>query len=154
MGRKGFGLIGQRNTEPLAEKRKKESSRNEYKPMERLCEKGIGGRIVLDESGARITCIIDEAQYGLDRHNAIAVADFLKNKLDYIKKETAGQYVQGQDICPICGGTVDYTWSQFHGFTVFECSKNDCLPFPSGGAKKRREAGLPKIISTRFRRGN
>jgi len=36
------------------------------------------------------------------------------------------------------------------GKGVYECTGNDCLPWPVGGARQRREAGLPPIIPTRF----
>ena len=94
----------------------------------------------------------EEPLYGMDRHNAIAVDKFLKEVLRGIQEETAGQYVQGQDKCPICGGVVNYTWSQFAGFSVYECSENDCLPFPDGGAKRRRENGEPKLVAARYRK--
>lgn len=61
-------------------------------------------------------------------------------------------YIQGQRNCPICGGVVNYTYSKFEGFIKYECSTNDCLPWPEGGAKKRREVGLPKIIATRYQK--
>lgn len=69
-----------------------------------------------------------------------------------IPKVEPVQYIQGQDKCPICGGVVNYTYSKFSGFTVYECSMNDCLPWPVGGAKKRREAGLPQLIPTRYQK--
>ena len=67
--------------------------------------------------------------------------------LQHIQENTERQYVQGQDRCPICQGIVNYTWSHFQGFIVYECSKNDCLPWPMGGARGRRENGEPKLMA-------
>lgn len=60
-------------------------------------------------------------------------------------------YIQGQRPCPVCGGVVNYTWSRREGFKEFECDTNDCLPWPMGGAKRRRANGEPKIIAERYR---
>jgi len=74
------------------------------------------------------------------------ISEKLYNKLETeIKEDSKIGYVQGQDVCPICKGVVNYTYSRFEGFTLYECSSNDCLPWPNGGAKKRREDGLSKI---------
>jgi len=59
-----------------------------------------------------------------------------------------------QKKCPICGSPINYVYEQGKGFTVYECTGNDCLPWPVGGARKRREAGLPPIIPTRFEKRN
>ena len=60
------------------------------------------------------------------------------------------QYIQGQDKCPVCEGIVNYIFSMAEGFIQYECSNNDCLPWPVGGAMKRREVGLPQIVPTRY----
>lgn len=73
-----------------------------------------------------------------------------RKKLEYIK-ESPADMVQGRDECPICGGPVDYTWTRFGGFTQFECREKDCLPWPIGGAKGRRENGEPKLVPERYR---
>ena len=73
---------------------------------------------------------------------------FFKQEIELDIKDC--DYVQGQQTCPICEGVVNYTWSQFEGFLRYECSTNDCLPWPEGGARQRREVGLPKVIPTRY----
>lgn len=70
---------------------------------------------------------------GLDLVNP-AVNEFYQKQI--IPIITCCQGVQGQATCPICGGVVNYTYSKFEGFTTYECSKNDCLPWPVGGGKK------------------
>ena len=75
-------------------------------------------------------------------------AEFQTEVADHIKT-TAGDYVQGQKECPVCGGIVDYAWSKIKGFTLFECTSKDCLPYPDGGARRRRLAGEPPIVVDR-----
>ncbi len=77
-----------------------------------------------------------------------AIYDFLANKMQEIQKT---YFLQGQGKCPICGGVVNFTYSKYNGFTVYECSKNDCLPWPDGEAKLRRESGQPQIVPTRYK---
>jgi hypothetical protein len=67
-------------------------------------------------------------------------------------KEDGVGYIQGQDVCPICKGVINYTYHKMQGFLVYECSDNDCLPWPDGGAKKRRIAGLLKLEPTRYQK--
>jgi len=60
--------------------------------------------------------------------NSLSIADeFLEQKTHYITKTIGVDYVQGQDKCPICGGTINYIWEKARGFTIYECSDNDCL---------------------------
>lgn len=80
-----------------------------------------------------------------------AIYDFLASKMQEVRET---YFLQGQGKCPICGGIVNYTYSKYDGFTVYECSDNDCLPWPVGGAKMRRETGLPEIIPTRYKRNH
>jgi len=63
---------------------------------------------------------------------------------------TEKDWYEGQRECPICKGTIIYRWERGKGFTIYECSTNDCLPWPVGGAKKRREAGLSSTVPTRY----
>jgi hypothetical protein len=88
------------------------------------------------------------AQEAKPDENQNAICDFLANKMQEVQKT---YFLQGQDKCPICGGVVNYTYSKYDGFTVYECSKNDCLPWPDGGAKLRRESGQPQIVPTRYK---
>ena len=75
---------------------------------------------------------------------------FYKTHIHPIIKSCHG--MKGQDICPICGGIVNYEYTKFSGFTIYECSTNDCLPWPDGGAKKRRESGLLRLTPTRHQK--
>lgn len=80
------------------------------------------------------------------------VEQSLRQIVQNIKKESSASYVQGQDICPVCGGLINYIWSQFHGFIHYACSGKDCLPFPAGGANQRfLEKEIPELSSEKLR---
>ena len=80
------------------------------------------------------------------------IVEFTDAKIKGIKSRGV-DYSQGQDDCPICGSVINYTWSVADGFTVFECTGKDCLPYPTGGAMKRRLNGEPKLMAERYRKG-
>ena len=56
--------------------------------------------------------------------------NFFKKIQGEIEEEKGAHGIQGIDKCPICEGAVNYIWSEFAGFTKYECLDNDCLPWP------------------------
>ena len=80
----------------------------------------------------------------------LVTESFYKKQIYPIVKSCHGMI--GQETCPICGGIVNYEYTKLEGFKVYECSTNDCLPWPDGGAKQRREKGLLPLTSTRYQK--
>jgi hypothetical protein len=87
----------------------------------------------------------------ISKENKI-ISENLYNKLIDEIEQGGTLYIQGQRVCPICGGVVNYTYHRVQGFILYECSEKDCLPWPVGGAKQRREAGLPAIVPDRYQK--
>lgn len=64
--------------------------------------------------------------------------------------EEGSGFIVGYDECPICGGEIEYVYIFGSGFLFYECADKDCLPYPIGGARKRRLNGEPKIVPEKF----
>jgi len=62
----------------------------------------------------------------------------------------ACDYVRGEKDCPVCKGLLKWSWSKEKGFLVYECTENDCLPWPTGGAMQKRTNNQSEIIPTRY----
>lgn len=90
----------------------------------------------------------------IHQNNPLVVGPFVKameeTKEIILKKSKQWGFdgIHGSAICPICNGKVQWYWSKAAGFEYYECLDKDCLPWPIGGALRRRVNGEAKIGPT------